>query len=211
MANKTLKVSVSLDKPSDLLGCCYPNGKAGGMTVHGAVPGAVGQRCELQVKITNPVARHFTVRGYVAWARTKGQGAPNDLYGVDFLPEDEAGRARLFSYARNEVPPGQSRFEERIYVSLPVRITHEGKTRGEFVIDVSQGGAFVRCVKPPPVHSVVGLTMRPPRSITSLKLKARVCWHRTTGADQGMGMEFLFDDASQAETIRKLVIRLSRQ
>ncbi|MFZ5467954.1 MAG: PilZ domain-containing protein [Myxococcota bacterium] len=211
MTTHPLKVTLRVARPGDVLVRCYPNGKVGGLTVDGSVPGALGQHCELVVRIAQPVARHFNVRGQLAWARHQSSMALKECFGVDFLPDDEAGRDRLLSYAKEEVEPGASRYEDRIYTSLPVKISHQGKTRREFLFDLSQGGAFVRSARPLPVGAEVLFVLRPPLSLTVLRLKGRVVWVRSTGHAQGMGIEFQFEDPKEADGLRRLLVRLDRQ
>ncbi|MHB8879264.1 MAG: hypothetical protein ACYC8T_36670, partial [Myxococcaceae bacterium] len=69
MAETLLKVSLQIAAPKDLLVRYYPNGKLGGLTVDGPLPGALGQRCALVVRAASPATRHFNVRGQRAGAR----------------------------------------------------------------------------------------------------------------------------------------------
>ncbi|MHB8878537.1 MAG: PilZ domain-containing protein, partial [Myxococcaceae bacterium] len=187
-----------------------PNGKLGGLTVDGPLPGALGQRCALVVRAASPATRHFNVRGQLAWARHKGSRGLKECFGIDFLAEDDAGRQRLLSFAREEVQPTGSRFEERLYTDLPVTISNAGRVRKEVLFDLSQGGAFVRTALPAPVGTHLAFDMRPPLSLTRLRLKGRVAWVRLTGPARGMGVQFLFDNAAQAERVLKLLRRLER-
>ena len=211
MPQKLIKVALEIPDPKALLVRYYPNGKLGGLTIDGPLPGVLGQRCELVVRTVPPLQRHFNVRGQLAWARHKGSRGLKECFGIDFLAEDDAGRVRLLSFAREEVEPSGSRFEERQFTDLPVKISHQGKVRKEMLFDLSQGGAFIRSALPPPIGTVLEFDVRPPLSLKRLRLKGRVAWVRRTGTARGMGIEFLFDDATQAERVRKLLNRVSRR
>jgi uncharacterized protein (TIGR02266 family) len=210
MPQTLIKVSLEVPAPKDLLVRYYPNGKLGGLTVDGPLPGVLGQRCELMVRALSPAQRQFNIRGQLAWARHKGSRGLKECFGIDFLAEDDAGRQRLLSFAKEEVEPSGSRYEERLFTDLPVKISHEGKVRKEVLFDLSQGGAFVRSALPPPVGTLLEFDVRPPLSLTHLRLNGRVAWIRQTGTARGMGIEFLYDDANQAERVRKLLNRVAR-
>ena len=119
--------------PSDVLGRFYPNGKLGGLTMDGKLPGAMGQHVLLIVKVERP-RREFELKGQLAWARHKG-GAGNlrEAYGVDFLADPD----RLLQFARSQLDSSAVRHVARVATDLPVRITHGGHTRREFLVDVS--------------------------------------------------------------------------
>lgn len=202
------RIRIRLAQPKDLLEHLYPNGKLGGLAFEGPPPVAVGRRCRLELEFDEPARRHFTVQGVLAWARHKGSALLRESYGVDFVPDDESGRDRLLRLARAELPPDRTRFDHRVAASLPVRLGTATEWREESLADLSQGGAFVRTDRPLPVDTPVGMEIRPPRSLRKLRLKGRVAWVRTSGAVVGMGIEFIYDDARQAERVRKAIAAL---
>ena len=199
-----IDVSLEVAFPSDVLGRTYPNGKLGGLTMDGKSPGALGQLVFLTVKVQRP-EREFTLKGQLAWARHK-VGAKNlkESYGIDFLGDQE----RLLQFARAELDPAALRTGPRVATDLPVRITHGGYTRKEFLVDLSDGGAFIRSPDPIPVGHEVELHVRPPKALLGFSLKGRVAWQRNTGTAPGFGVEFIADDATTRARIEKLLARL---
>ena len=114
------------------------------------------------------------------------------------------------AFARRDLDPESTRGTVRLLTDLKVRITHLGQTRREFLADLSEGGAFVRSGMPAEVGELLELHLRPPGSLTSMMLNARVAWVRATGNEPGMGLEFLDGDAKVAERLGKVLARLDR-
>ena len=210
MARSILKLTLELRRPKDLLERVLPNGQLGGLVLEGTLPSALGTRVPLTVRFAEPAERHFKVEVQLAWVRHKGSAALNlkEGYGVDFVAEDTAGRDRLLAYAREELATASSRSDVRIFTNLPVKIRHDGRVRKESLIDLSEGGAFVRTGMFLPVGAVLDFAVRPPRSLRSIRVRGRVAWLRKTGDARGFGVEFVYDDPRQAIRVRKLVERL---
>jgi Tfp pilus assembly protein PilZ len=201
-----LRVVLEVESPGDVLHRVFPNGKLGGLTIDGALPAALGEPVEVDVRVRSP-RRTFTVRGQLAWVRHKGVRALKECFGIDFSEADEASTARLLAFARNELEGEAMRAELRQLVDLPVSLLHQGKRRKEFLADLSAGGAFVRSADPLLPGEAVTLQLRPPLALAllPLSLKGRVAWVRRTGAAPGMGIEFAVDDlGSNARLIRLL-------
>lgn len=198
---------LAVAEPNELVNRYYPNGKLGGLTVDGDRPGMLGTKVQLVVKVRKP-QREFTVLGQLAWARHKTPRQPAS-FGIDFLPDDDAGRVRLLGFARNEVSADSVRVERRLQVELSVRLVHEGKARREFLADLSTTGAFIRTWNPLPVGEVVELTVRAPMSLSSLSAKGAVVWSRVTGNAPGMGLEFLTDQPTRGK-LERLLAKLAK-
>src|SRR5689334_1957823 len=104
-AEARLRVTLEVASPQELLERWYPNGKLGGLTLKGELPGPLGTRCDLVVRAAHPAlaspggasppAVHFKLRGQLAWARHKGSRGMQECFGVDFLADAAAGRERL--------------------------------------------------------------------------------------------------------------------
>lgn len=203
-----MRVELAVAFPADVLNRHYPNGRLGGLTIDGPSPSALGQIIDLTVKIERP-AREFSVRGQLAWARHKGSRNLKECFGIDFLPGDE-GSQRLLAFARRDLDPEATRGKVRLMTDLKVRITHLGQTRREFLADLSAGGAFVRSGVPAEVGELLELHLRPPGSLSSLQLSARVAWVRSTGTEPGMGLEFVDADPKVVERLGKVLARLDR-
>src|SRR5205814_9060303 len=97
-----------------------------------------------------------------------------------------------------------------VATDLPVRITHGGHTQREFLVDVSDGGAFVRSGAPIPVGHEVELYLKAPRALLGFTLKGRVAWARKTGTATGFGVEFVDDDEGTKARLQKLLHALAQ-
>jgi uncharacterized protein (TIGR02266 family) len=203
-----LKASLELEHPRELLERWYPNGRLGGLVVHGPVPGGLGNRCELVVRFRSS-DRHLTVRGRLSWARHKGSKTLKESFGIDFISEDEAGRARLLLFAQQALPETAVRHEERLATHLVAKLKTQGREWRELVADLSMGGAFVASEQPLPRGTPVELRIRPPRALRSLRLVGQVVWTRVDTSPRGMGIAFDPFDASASERLRELLARLA--
>jgi uncharacterized protein (TIGR02266 family) len=202
-------IELDLGQPHELLGRVVPNGDLGSLTLEGKAPGPVGTRCQLIVRFAEPMERHFTVEVQIAWVRHLDGARLKRGFGVAFVPEDQAGRDRVLAYARDELSPRASRYDERIATELPVSIRHEGRVRKEKLIDLSHGGAFIRTVMFLPVGSRLEFRVRPPRSLTRVRLMGKVAWVRKTGTARGMGIEFEYESARQAVRVAEMLRKLA--
>jgi uncharacterized protein (TIGR02266 family) len=199
-----LPVTLEVAFPADILNRYYPNGKLGGLTLDGSAPGALGQLVALTVKVQRP-ERSLDVRGQLAWARHRGSKLLKECFGVDFIGDHE----RLLSFAKAELDAEALRGSPRVLADLPVRITHGGITRKEFLVDVSGGGAFVRSTLPVAMGDTLELHLRVPRSLTGVTVKGVVAWQRQTGDAPGFGVQFVEDDPKERARLDKLLSRLS--
>lgn len=201
LISATLEVAFA----ADLLARLYPNGKLGGLTLDGVPPGAMGDVVTLTVKVQRP-QRDFTVRCQLAWARHRGNRNLKECYGADFIGDHE----RLLAFAKHELDPSALRNSPRLMTDLPVRITHQGQTRREFLVDLSEGGAFVRSAEPPDVGHEVELHLKPPRALLGgFSLKGRVAWQRLTGQATGFGVMFVELDGVRSK-LERLLEQLSQ-
>jgi len=203
-----IPVALEVDEPKQLLERHYPNGRLGGLTVDGRPPSALGQHVVLTVRVKRP-SREFIVHGQLAWARRKASKQLGESFGIDFLLTDDAMRLRLLSFARNELPDAVTRLEPRVAVELPARVIYGGRSRSEFLSDLSPSGAFIRTWDPLEPNLHLEVLVRPPRSILGLQLLGRVAWQRLAGADPGMGIEFLNNDPIMRERIKRLLNRVA--
>ena len=147
------------------------------------------------------------MRGQLAWARHRGSKNLKECFGIDFLGDDD-GASRLLAFARQELGPEAMRGEIRLMADLQVKLTHQGKTRREFLADLSPGGAFIRSGEPLQPGEEVQLHARAPGSLFGVHLKGRVAWVRHTGIS-GFGIEFIDDDGKQHERLGRLLSRLA--
>lgn len=208
MASPLTKVALEVQHAREVLTRTYPNGRLGGVRIDGPVPASVGAKVKLVVTVKEPAERKFRVHGLIAWARHQTGGGLRECFGVDFLPEDETGRDRMLAFASDRVSVDATRYQDRVETDLNVKITHGGILRKETLVDLSEGGAFVRSRLPLPVGSEVKFVLRPPLSLRSITLEGRVAWLRRTGDNRGYGLEFAKASAREAERIRKLLDKL---
>lgn len=203
-----LRIELEFARAQDLLSDLMVNGRLDGLRVVGKAPGPVGADCSVTIRVREPAPCHFTVRAILAWARHKGSAALRESYGIDFHPEDVAGRNRLLQFARAEIPNSRGRYEERIPARLPVKVVHQQHTARESLADISQGGAFVRALHPLPPGEDVMLVLPGRHALSKLKLRGKVVWSRATGDPTGMGIEFIFDKPEEPALVRELMDRL---
>ena len=205
------RVVLEVESPEDVLHRVFPNGKLGGLTIDGPTPGTLGDRLEVDVRVRSP-RRSFLVKGQLAWARHKGVRSLKECFGVEFFDGDDAATERLLAFARNEVDVESLRAEVRVATTLPVTLVHQGKTRQEFLADLSPGGAFVRSAAPLLPGETVMVQVRAPLLVALLpiKLKGRIAWVRRTGDATGMGIEFVVEDMTAHARLLRLLDRLAR-
>jgi uncharacterized protein (TIGR02266 family) len=200
-----IPVTLEVEYPAEVLGRYYPNGKLGGLTLDGKPPGALGQLVSISVKIQRP-DRSLDLRGQLAWARHRGSAMLKECFGVDFVTDPE----RLLNFAKAKLEPEALRAGPRVLTDWPVRITHGGVTRKEFLVDLSPGGAFVRSATPLNVGDAVELHLKVPRTLVGgATVRGVVAWQRLTGDAAGFGVQFVEDDAKERARLDKLLLRLS--
>ncbi len=206
-AGGSLAVTLDVVWPADVLGRVYPNGRQGGLTMEGPAPGALGSWIDLTVKVARP-SREFFIKTQLAWARHVGSRILRESYGLDFAERDEAA-ARLLAFARQELDAEATRLHPRVVTDLPVRVSHAGLARREFLADISLGGAFVRTGNPLPAGTTCDISVRPPRMVQSLILPSRVVWDRSEGKAPGMGVEFLHPDVESTDRLSRVLRALA--
>jgi Tfp pilus assembly protein PilZ len=203
-----VEIRVEVESPEALLALFYPNGRIGGLTVPGKLPGGLGEGVELTVAVRRP-PRQFALRGQLAWVRHKSGPNQPAGYGVDFAAEETTLCARMLAFARREVPSKTTRAETRHRVELAVRLVHDGRQRREFVADLSTGGAFILTWNPLPVDSEVVLFLKSTLGLSSLEVTGKVAWVRLAGEAPGMGIAFKTDPALRSK-IGKLLQKFVR-
>ena len=94
-----------------------------------------------------------------------------------------------------EMKARERRMDERFQARLPIYIlASDGSRLGE-TEDISSGGAFIRCHRPPPPDEKVLLTYRNPSGNIQIVL-AKVAWTKfesrgSSGKSIGMGVKFI--------------------
>ena len=138
--------------------------------------------------------------------RTKVTAVRNGELVLAIDAGDTPTRDFLVKNARGEVKPedGTHREHKRIPTWLPVEYAHEGAPQKSVVEDLSAGGCFVRCPRPPNVAAPVTLTLFAPGDARPLLLSGVVAWVRD-GDDAGFGVEFDAPESPDGKRLRQLL------
>src|SRR5205823_4590149 len=115
----------------------------------------------------------------------------------------------LFDYLTGKSNDFVQRSEARLRAQLTVRRQCAGERLEELTEDISNQGTFIRTGHLLPVGAEVKFELKRPRSFSKLSLRGRVAWQRPHGSERGMGVRFVFTEASQADGVRSLVEKLS--
>jgi len=207
-APELLQLELVVDGPEELRSRLYPDGLLGGVAITGALPGPLGQRCEVCVKVAGLSDRHFTVQGILAWARHQRSATQLPSYGVAFLADDAGARSRLVGYANQALDPEAARAAERLALELPAILEQGSQARTEVLGNVSEGGAFVRTRLLLPTGTRVQLAFRPPGALLKVRLQGHVAWVRSHGEAAGFGIAFEDLEPRHARRLHRLVARL---
>jgi Tfp pilus assembly protein PilZ len=196
-------IKLSYPSPRALNEKLYANGHLGGVTVEAEAPDELGARVELSIEVERP-PRSFVVLGQIAWARRKASKALGFSYGVDFVAEQGDLAQRLVAFARNQMGESAMRYQRRFVFDLKATVTYGGISRVEHVADLSVGGAFVRTTEVIATDQLINIKLRLPGHLFATSVKARVAWSRT-GADSGIGIEFIDDDGTLHQRLERLL------
>lgn len=199
-------------RPEEARERLYPDGRLGGLWFDGPAPAPLGSAVEVEVRLSalgdSPGARHFTVRGVLAWARHQGGPGLPPSYGVAFSPDDAGSRQRLLAWALRTVDADRARAFRRHLTELPVTLEVGTNTLEERLSDLSEGGAFVRTRLLLPAGTAVRLAFRPPGALLKVRLEGRVAWTRADGEHSGLGIAFAPATGRHRERLKRLLVRL---
>ena len=129
---------------------------------------------------------------------------PPEWMTFEFLPEERGIRDLIVAFAAGERPPFHSRRRRRTAVWMPVKLRIEGIWKTGIVQDISDGGAYVHVLEPPPPRTVVTLAVAAVDD-QLVEIDARVIHRRREGPKQGCGIEFRFRDVEEEARVMKLV------
>ena len=169
---------------------------APGLLPLGSGPGSVLPVC-LEFQGTHVSFRHHARIANV-------HPGPPEWMTFEFLPEEQGIRDLILSYAQGESLPFHSRRRMRSAVWMPVRIKVSGEWRTAIVQDLSDGGAYVHLLDPPPVRSLVTLALTTAEDET-IEIAARVIHRRREGPKKGCGIEFRFRDSREEDAVAEVV------
>jgi type IV pilus assembly protein PilZ len=109
--------------------------------------------------------------------------------------------------------------ERRVDARAPIELKIEYKSLNTFFADyttnLSTRGTFIRTPHPLPIGTEFSFKLTVPQLDEPITMRGAVRWVRgkkpdTKDEDLGMGIEFLFDDDAQFETLREAVESLMR-
>lgn len=200
-----MRVQLEVSGPEALRALLYPDGGLGGVRVDGALPGALGQRCVLRVRVSGPPGALLEAEGQLVWARHRGTHGLPACFGVGFVKEDPGGRAALLRCASLRGPEGALRGARRVGLALRAELLHDGGQDTEVLGDLSEGGAFVRTRLALPVGAPVRLRFRPPGALLRLALEGHVVWRRAAG----LGVAFAPGQARARARLARALERLA--
>jgi type IV pilus assembly protein PilZ len=107
--------------------------------------------------------------------------------------------------------------ERRDHDRAPIELRVEYKRLNSFFADytknISHGGTFIRTDRPLEIGTAFVFKLGIPTLEAPLVLHGRVKWivtpeQATEGTEPGMGIEFLFEDASEREQVERVVEKL---
>jgi Tfp pilus assembly protein PilZ len=182
----------------------FPTGR-GGLAFAGECPFPVGAPVRVTLRIADP-RRTFHLPLRVAWNRFAGSGKVRPEFGLEFVGSDSTLRDRFMNFLSAELPLDRVRVEERPPTNVRVRLSRGDATGTFLAVDFTPGGLFLAMPDGslPVVGSNVALTIRPPMSLRSIELQARVAWRRDTAEPRGVGLEFIFKSAAEREKVADL-------
>lgn len=153
----------------------------------------------------------FRLRGKVAWRRLR-PGHRKGLeagIGVAFLPDQAVAVKRLLGYAQHNPEHLTIRLDRRVPMKLKVRYDSFLSLARDFVQDGSLGGLRISSPTPPPVGQPVVLYLRPPRTLTPLRLVGQVVWRKSEGEDPCFGVRFTGTSLRDRKRVERLFLRAS--
>lgn len=99
--------------------------------------------------------------------------------------------------------------------AIPVRFFGTDQPGDEYVVNISEGGAFVRTLRPLPAGSVTLADLYLPGADRVTRLNARVAWSRAfdpaAPGTSGMGIEFQGVGPETSEALRAFVDRFGNE
>jgi len=113
----------------------------------------------------------------------------------------------LVKVARNELTDGAKHREHKRFPSaLDVEYQQDGVRKKSQVEDLSAGGCFVRCDRPPPVGAQMALDIADPDDGAPMHLTGQIAWVRN-GKEPGFGVEFDLAESADGRRLRTLLRR----
>ncbi len=183
----------------------------GGLFIAGDIDVAVGETVEVDIQFVAEQVR-FRVRTLVRWKRAAGRRMAPPGVGLTFLPSEQSTREQLLRFVDGEDVRQLERDTLRLPIvaearlDIPATDDSPGRQLTCQTDDISAGGCFLVVDPAPPIGTVVKVRLKGPGLLFSwLSLDAVVCWARSGGAANGVGVRFILDGERQRRRLDKLL------
>lgn len=101
------------------------------------------------------------------------------------------------------------RRDTRVDTNIEIVFREKGSLMRSYMLNVSNGGLFIKTDQPLPIESMVNLQVQLPDDPEVLDILGRVVWVNPKGADstfpRGMGIQFVTMSAPQRDKIMNFV------
>lgn len=148
----------------------------------------------------------FRIRATVKWRRATSTGSRRVPPGVGlaFLPSEASTREQLAAFVEGNGVEHVPRESRRHALHIEVKVDGHGVRVTD---DISLGGCFLLWSgERPPMGTKLKLKLQAPGALFSwITLTTTVCWHRSGGDRDGVGVRFDYADEGQRRRTNKLL------
>jgi hypothetical protein len=195
-------VLLAVSNRQGFLQAFYDRGGSTGVWVPGNSLHDLGTQVDIEVAFAEEQIVLHT-RGVIRSKRPSDRGNLRAGIGIDFLPGEARTRDLILAFARGNKDLVR-RSARRLPVVIDVEVDLPRGRRMEVTEDLSRAGALVTFANPPEVGTIVPLILRPRGGADPVEVRAEVRWRRTAERP-GVGVRFLFDDASKQKELVALL------
>lgn len=107
------------------------------------------------------------------------------------------------------------RSSPRVQTNIQVMFKETGAFIKSYMINVSNGGIFIKTDKPLPLDTMVMVKMNLPGDTNTMDIQARVVWRNPSGANNmfphGMGIQFVKMDDEHRQKIQNFVSKYKNE
>lgn len=177
----------------------------GGVFVETTEPFEIGERVALLLLFPE-IPEGLQLSCEVAWRRqpAKWRSSLAPGIGVAFGTANRSRVEFLLDYCQGQLSaarkPGR-----RIPVDLRVDIVDEAERISGRIKDISRGGVFIVTDRQFNLDALVELDLYLDNEDSPERYKGRVAWHRSSGNDAGVGIEFQFGAPIRRQRISRFV------
>jgi type IV pilus assembly protein PilZ len=105
----------------------------------------------------------------------------------------------------------EKRTEQRAPIELKVDYKRLNSFFADYTKNISKGGTFIHTRHPLPVGTTFHFKISLPKRIEPFELLGQVAWLRQTAPEPGMGIQFVYADATQRERFERHVASLMEE